>query len=69
MKVRVKLTLPVAGPLPAFGAAHAGEYGRGFAVAADEIRKLSERAKRIGEIGGELEGLVDRFETSDGNGA
>ncbi len=58
----------------AIEAARAGEHGRGFAVVADEIRKLAERsgkatkeiAKLIGEIKAETNKAVDASEKTAG---
>ncbi len=55
----------------AIEAARAGEHGRGFAVVADEVRKLAERtttatkevAQSIGEIQSETGVAVERIET------
>ena len=50
----------------AIEAARAGEQGRGFAVVADEVRKLAERTiKATGEISQKIEGVqADSAETS-----
>ncbi|MCW3993422.1 MAG: methyl-accepting chemotaxis protein, partial [Candidatus Bathyarchaeota archaeon] len=47
----------------AIEAARAGEAGRGFAVVADEVRKLAERSKTAT---GEIEGLVGDVRTAAG---
>ncbi|MDX9994637.1 MAG: methyl-accepting chemotaxis protein [Rhodocyclaceae bacterium] len=49
----------------AIEAARAGEQGRGFAVVADEVRKLAERtAKATGEIGGLINAIQAGVENS-----
>ncbi|HJV92584.1 MAG TPA: methyl-accepting chemotaxis protein, partial [Azonexus sp.] len=49
----------------AIEAARAGEQGRGFAVVADEVRKLAERtAKATGEIAGMIEDIQNRSKSA-----
>lgn len=56
----------------AIEAARAGEQGRGFAVVADEVRKLAEQsqeaAKKIAELIGEIQGDTDRAVVAMDNG-
>ncbi|MCR4736394.1 MAG: 4Fe-4S binding protein [Treponema sp.] len=55
----------------AIEAAHAGEYGAGFSVVADEIRKLAEdsgnQAKQIGEVLKGIKQMVDNAYSKAGN--
>ena len=49
----------------AIEAARAGEHGRGFAVVADEVRKLAERTTNAtGEIGGMIVGILEEIEAT-----
>jgi len=49
----------------AIEAARAGEQGRGFAVVADEVRKLAERtSKATGEIAGMIDGIQRRSKSA-----
>ena len=49
----------------AIEAARAGEQGRGFAVVADEVRKLAERTgKATGEISGMIKDIQERTESA-----
>ena len=51
----------------AIEAARAGEQGRGFAVVADEVRKLAERtSKATGEISGRIDAIRVKSEASVG---
>ncbi len=52
----------------AIEAARAGEQGRGFAVVADEVRKLAERTTAAtGEIGNLIAVIVERTEVANAN--
>ena len=57
----------------AIEAARAGEQGRGFAVVADEVRKLAEQsgeaAKQIAQMIAEIQGETDRAVQAMNNGA
>lgn len=61
----------------AIEAARAGEHGRGFAVVADEVRKLAEESEAatkeiavlIGQIQGRISGIVDSMSAGSGQAA
>jgi methyl-accepting chemotaxis protein len=48
----------------AIEAARAGEQGRGFAVVADEVRKLAERTRKSA---GEINGMIQSMQVASGN--
>lgn len=51
----------------AIEAARAGEHGRGFAVVADEVRKLAERTqKSLGEINSTIQVIVQSIQEASG---